>query len=69
MKKLKKLVLEIQRELERLQRGSGGAQSRARELEEKPEERERELRGLRRRRAVGPDGGALRELEERDAEL
>ena len=69
LKKLKKLVLELQRELDHLQRGSGGAPGRARELEEKLEERERELRELRRRRAVGPDDGALRELEARNAEL
>ncbi|KAI1785614.1 hypothetical protein LXA43DRAFT_1036902 [Ganoderma leucocontextum] len=68
LKKLKKLVLELQRELDHLQR-SGGAQSRARELEEKLEERERDLRELRRRRAIGPDDGALRDLETRNAEL
>ena len=68
LKKLKKLVLELQRELDHLQR-AGGAQSRERELEEKLEERERELRELRRRRAVGPDDGALRELEARNGEL
>ncbi|KZT74114.1 hypothetical protein DAEQUDRAFT_754076 [Daedalea quercina L-15889] len=69
LKKLRKLVLEQQRELEKLQRGNGGASSRARELEEKLEEREREIRELRRRRAVGPDDGILRELEARNAEL
>ncbi|KAI0669382.1 hypothetical protein C8Q78DRAFT_978290, partial [Trametes maxima] len=69
MKKLKKLVLELERELDRLQRGSGGSQARARDLEEKLEERERELRELRRRRAIGPDDGALRELEARNMEL
>ncbi|KAI0761493.1 hypothetical protein BD413DRAFT_485884 [Trametes elegans] len=69
MKKLKKLVLELERELDRLQRGTGGSQSRARELEERLEERERELRELRRRRAVGPDDTALRELEARNYEL
>ncbi|KAH9842418.1 uncharacterized protein C8Q71DRAFT_719987 [Rhodofomes roseus] len=68
LKKLRKLVLEQQRELERLQRGNG-SQSRARELEEKLEEREREIRELRRRRAVGPNDGVLRELEARNAEL
>ena len=68
LKKLKKLVLELQRALDDLQR-SGGAQSRARELEEQLQEREREVRELRRRRAVGPDDGALRELEARNAEL
>ncbi|CCM00141.1 uncharacterized protein FIBRA_02168 [Fibroporia radiculosa] len=69
MKKLKKLVLELERELERLQRGSGGAQTRARDLEEKLEERERELRELRRRRGMGPDDSALKEVEARNAEL
>ncbi|RPD64285.1 hypothetical protein L226DRAFT_505884 [Lentinus tigrinus ALCF2SS1-7] len=69
LKKLKKLVLELQRELDHLQRGSGGASGRARELEEKLEERERELRDLRRRRMVGLDDGALRDLEARNAEL
>ncbi|KAH9930889.1 uncharacterized protein B0H18DRAFT_1083652 [Fomitopsis serialis] len=69
LKKLRKLVLEQQRELEKLQRGNGGASSRARELEEKLEEREREIRELRRRRAVGPDDGVLREMEARNAEL
>ncbi|KAI9069427.1 hypothetical protein FKP32DRAFT_1640799 [Trametes sanguinea] len=69
MKKLKKLVLELERELDRLQRGSGGASARARELEELLEERERELRELRRRRAIGPDDGAMRELEARNHEL
>ncbi|EJF58014.1 hypothetical protein DICSQDRAFT_139845 [Dichomitus squalens LYAD-421 SS1] len=68
IKKLKKLVLELQRELEHSQR-AGGAQSRARELEEKLAEREQELRELRRRRAIGPDDGASRELEARNAEL
>ena len=68
LKKLKKLVLELQRALDETQR-SGGAQARARELEEKLEERERELREVRRRRGVGVDDGALRELEGRNAEL
>ncbi|KAH9919434.1 hypothetical protein B0H21DRAFT_781715 [Amylocystis lapponica] len=69
MKRLKKLVLQLDRELQRLQGGSAGASSRARELEEKLEEREREVRELRRRRAVGPDDGALRDVETRNAEL
>ncbi|KAI0948832.1 hypothetical protein AcV7_009468 [Taiwanofungus camphoratus] len=69
LKRLKKLVLKLERELERLQHGSGGAQSRARELEEKLEEREHEIRELRRRRAVGPDDAALRQVEARNAEL
>ena len=58
----KKLMLQLQRELDRVQR-SGGAQSHRRELEEKLEEWERELRELRRRRAVGLDGDALRGLD------
>ncbi|KAI0684015.1 hypothetical protein BC835DRAFT_1294342 [Cytidiella melzeri] len=65
VKKLKKLVLELERELERLQRGSG----RARELEEKLDEREREIRELRKRRTTGPDDGTLREFEARNAQL
>ncbi|CAL1703091.1 unnamed protein product [Somion occarium] len=69
IKKLKKLVLELERELERSHRGQGGSQARARELEEKLEEREREIRELRRRRAVGPDDAALREFETRNAQL
>jgi hypothetical protein len=48
MKKLKKLVLDLERELERLQQGGSASSSRReRELEEKLEERERELRELR----------------------
>ena len=48
IKKLKKLVLSLEHELERLQR-SDGNRNRERELEDKLEERERELRELRRR--------------------
>ncbi|RDB26693.1 Anucleate primary sterigmata protein B [Hypsizygus marmoreus] len=70
MKKLKKLVLELERELDRLQRGAGGSRNRERELEEKLEERDREIRELRRRRAgQGIDDEAFRELEARNAEL
>lgn len=70
LKKLKKLVLELERELDRLQRGAGGSRNRERELEEKLEERERELMDLRRRRAgEGMNDGALRELEARNNEL
>ncbi|KAF7297265.1 Rpa49 subunit specific to nuclear RNA polymerase I [Mycena indigotica] len=70
LKKLKKLVLELERELERLQkagsnRGSSNRE-RERELEEKLEERERELRELRRRAA---DGAADALLADRNAEL
>ncbi|KAI0062162.1 hypothetical protein BV25DRAFT_1886017 [Artomyces pyxidatus] len=68
LKKLRKLVLELEEELERSQQG-GARSSREQELEARLQERERELRELRRRRAVGPDDGALRDAEERNAEL
>ncbi|KAJ7713473.1 hypothetical protein DFH07DRAFT_1068670 [Mycena maculata] len=68
LKKLKKLVLELERELERLQRGAHrtGTRDRERELEEKLEERDRELRELRRRAA---DDSADALLADRNAEL
>ena len=70
MKKLKKLVLSLEHELERLQRGAGGSRGRERELEEKLDEREWELQELRRRRSGhGDDDEALREAEARNAEL
>ena len=50
IKKLKKLVLSLEHELERLQRLDGN-RNRERELEDKLEERERELRDLRRRKS------------------
>lgn len=69
IKKLKKLVLEAQRELERLQRGSGSSDSRVQYLEEKLAERDRELSELRRRRVGGADAQVVRELEARNMEL
>ncbi|KAF5348402.1 hypothetical protein D9758_010890 [Tetrapyrgos nigripes] len=79
IKRLKKLLLELERELERLQNqrtSSAGvaavSRNRERELEEKLEEREREIRELRRRRSstgTGADAAALREAEERNVEL
>ena len=52
IKKLKKLVLSLEHELERLQRSDGNRnRERERELEDKLEERERELRDLRRRKS------------------
>ncbi|KDR79017.1 hypothetical protein GALMADRAFT_64374 [Galerina marginata CBS 339.88] len=72
IKKLKKLVLSLEHELERLQRGGGSSnRNRERELEEKLEERERELRDLRehRRRTAGHEDEALREAELRNVEL
>ncbi|KNZ75969.1 Anucleate primary sterigmata protein B [Termitomyces sp. J132] len=71
MKKLKKLVLELERELDRLQR-VGGSKNRERELEEKLEERDREVKELRRRRNgrdADDEGSVLRELEVRNIEL
>ncbi|KAJ3836730.1 hypothetical protein F5878DRAFT_586148 [Lentinula raphanica] len=70
IKRLKKLLLELERELERLQRSTGNRGTRERELEAKLEERDREIRELRRKRA-STDGGdaALREAETRNAEL
>ena len=71
IKKLKKLVLSLEHELERLQRAGAGTttgRERERELEDKLEEREREIQELRRRRS-GYDDDALREAQERNAEL
>ncbi|KAH9483481.1 Spindle pole body protein pcp1 [Psilocybe cubensis] len=70
IKKLKKLVLSLEHELERLQRSGGGGSNRGREreLEERLEERERELQELR-RKTSGHDDSVLRELEARNAEL
>jgi chromosome segregation ATPase len=69
LKKYKKLLLELEKELNSAQHGVGGSQARERELEEALADREREIRELRRRRAVGPEDGALREAEARNAEL
>ena len=64
IKKLKKLVLSLEHELERLQR-SDGNRNRERELEDKLEERERELRDLRQRKSGNDLISSLRlELEE-----
>lgn len=69
MKKLKKLVIELERELDRLQR-AGGSKNRERELEEKLEERDRELKELRRRYSGQSDDDEMfRELEARNTEL
>ncbi|TDL18934.1 hypothetical protein BD410DRAFT_792731 [Rickenella mellea] len=65
MKRYKKLVLELERELERLQK----ARSRERELEEKLEERERELRELRRRGGAGPGMDREEETELMEVQL
>ncbi|KAG6810609.1 hypothetical protein H0H92_011161 [Tricholoma furcatifolium] len=69
LKKLKKLVLELERELDR-QTKVGGSKNRERELEEKLEERDRELKELRRRHGQqGVDDQAFREIEARNVEL
>lgn len=70
IKRLKKLLLELERELEKLQRNTGSRGARERELEAKLEERDREIRELRRRRS-SVDGGdaAIREVEARNLEL
>ncbi|KAJ3743052.1 hypothetical protein DFH05DRAFT_1499088 [Lentinula detonsa] len=70
IKRLKKLLLELERELERLQRSTGHRGARERELEAKLEERERDIREFRQKRA-SMDGGdaSSREVEARNAEL
>ncbi|PBK92643.1 hypothetical protein ARMGADRAFT_967153 [Armillaria gallica] len=62
IKRLKKLLLELERELERMQRGAG--RGRERELEEKLEERDREIRELRRRQNGHGNDERAAELEE-----
>lgn len=71
LKKVRKLVLELENELQRLQRGDAARTSRERELEALLEKREHETRELRRRLTSesGQDDDALREAEERNAEL
>lgn len=68
LKKVRKLVLELENELQRLQRGDVARTSRERELEALLEKREHELR-RRLSSEPGEDGAALREAEERNAEL
>ncbi|EMD34205.1 hypothetical protein CERSUDRAFT_55205 [Gelatoporia subvermispora B] len=68
-KKLRKRMKELEEDIAQLQRGSGGARDRARELEELLQEREHEIRELRRRRADGADDAVVQELEARNAEL
>ena len=73
LKKVRKLVLELENELQRIQRGDAARSSRERELEVLLEKREHEVRELRRRLTSesGQDDAqaALREAEERNAEL
>ncbi|KAG2005756.1 hypothetical protein CC2G_002136 [Coprinopsis cinerea AmutBmut pab1-1] len=71
IKKLKKLLLQLERELERLQGKGGGSSSRERELEQRLEEKELELEELRRRRVEREedDDELLKAAESRNAEL
>ncbi|KAH7883401.1 hypothetical protein F5I97DRAFT_1930960 [Phlebopus sp. FC_14] len=71
LKKLKRLVLELERELERSQRerGMSGSRDRERDLEAKLMEREQELRQLRRGHMSSVDADALRQAELRNEEL
>jgi len=71
LKKVRKLVLELENELQRIQRGDAARSSRERELEALLEKREHETREVRRRLTSesGQDDAALREAEERNAEL
>lgn len=70
LKKYKKLLLEMEKELQRSQHSDGNAASRVHDLEAKLEERERELRDIRRRKGgSGRDDVALREAQARNEEL
>jgi len=71
LKKVRKLVLELENELQRVQRGDVARSSREREVEALLEKRDQEIRDLRRRliSESGQDDDALREAEERNAEL
>ncbi|KAG8219163.1 hypothetical protein J3R82DRAFT_4931 [Butyriboletus roseoflavus] len=71
LKKLKRLVLELERELERSQkeRGTASSRDRERDLEAKLQEREREIRELRRGRVSTADEDVLRRAELRSEEL
>jgi chromosome segregation ATPase len=73
LKKVRKLVLELENELQRIQRGDAARSSRERELEVLLEKREHDIRELRRRLTSesGQDDAqaALRDAEERNVEL
>jgi chromosome segregation ATPase len=69
LKKVRKLVLELENELQRIQRGDVARTSRERELEALLEKRERDLRRRLSSEHGQDDDGALREAEERNAEL
>jgi chromosome segregation ATPase len=71
LKKVRKLVLELENELQRLQRGDAVRSSRERELEALLEKRSHETRELRRHLTSesGQGDAALREAEQHNAEL
>jgi chromosome segregation ATPase len=73
LKKVRKLVLELENELQRIQSGDAARSSRERELEVLLEKREHEIRELRRRltseSSQDDAQAALREADERNAEL
>ncbi|KIK25320.1 hypothetical protein PISMIDRAFT_642324 [Pisolithus microcarpus 441] len=76
LKKLKRLVLELERELERTQRerervtsSNSRGTEREKELEARLAERERDLRELRKGRLSTADADALRQAEARNEEL
>jgi chromosome segregation ATPase len=73
LKKVRKLVLELENELQRIQRGDAARSSRERELEVLLEKREHDIRELRRRltseSSQDDAQAALREAEERNTEL
>ncbi|KAI5982804.1 hypothetical protein EDD15DRAFT_2179864 [Pisolithus albus] len=76
LKKLKRLVLELERELERTQRerervtsSNSRGTEREKELEARLAERERDLRELRKGRLSTADADALRQAEVRNEEL
>lgn len=69
VKKYKKLVVELEKDLQSSQKSAEASKAHENELEEALDEREREIRELRRRRAVGADDDALREVEMRNSEL
>ena len=69
LRKYKKLPLELEKELQTVEKDVGGSRGGEHELKEALADRECELRELRCRRAVGPDNGVLTEAEAHNAEL
>ncbi|KIJ55762.1 hypothetical protein M422DRAFT_240378 [Sphaerobolus stellatus SS14] len=69
LKDLNRKLAKLEKELELMRKASESSRSREEELEELLEERDRELREWRRRKSGGADDQALRDAEERNAEL